>query len=110
MLEGNAVASLLIAAVALSTIGMACLALAMETHWEQVQGSTSPRCAVLRLRVLGICGLAAALALCLRVDHASMAALVWVMVLTASALAVAFALTWRPHWLRALAWMGRRRK
>ena len=54
------------------------------------------------LRLLGTVGLGASLALCLAVDHASMAALVWVMGLAASALAVAFTLTWRPRWLAAL--------
>ena len=57
------------------------------------------------LRVFGALALAVSLALCLAVDHASMASLVWVMALAAAALAVAFTLTWRPRWLRVLvAW------
>jgi hypothetical protein len=40
--------------------------------------------------------------LCLNADHVSMASLVWVMSLAASAMVVAFTLTWRP---RALAWL-----
>ena len=56
-----------------------------------------------RAAKIGMLGsLGASLALCLAVDHASMAALVWVMGLAASALAVAFTLTWRPRWLAAL--------
>jgi hypothetical protein len=94
------------AALAASVLGMAWLALAMETHWEQVRG-TAPLPArsartVRALRLLGAAGLATSLALCLAVDHASMAALVWVMGLAASALAVAFALSWRPRWLAVL--------
>ena len=51
------------------------------------------------------CGPLAALALCLWVDHASMAVLVWVMAVAASALVVALTLTWRPRWLRSVAWV-----
>ncbi len=91
------------AALAASVLGMAWLALAMETHWEQVRGTAPlPARTVRALRLLGAVGLAASLALCLAVDHASMAALVWVMGLAASALAVAFTLSWRPRWLAVL--------
>lgn len=109
MLEGTTAAGPLIAAVAISIAGMAWLALAMKPHWRQVLGGAVPLGSVLRLRVLGSSSLAASLALCLSVDHASMAALVWVMVLTASALAVASILTWRPHWLWPLAWPAQQR-
>jgi hypothetical protein len=94
---------MLAAALAASVLGMAWLALAMESHWEQVRGTAPlPARTVRALRLLGTVGLGASLALCLAVDHASMAALVWVMGLAASALAVAFTLTWRPRWLAAL--------
>jgi Protein of unknown function (DUF3325) len=86
-------------------IGIAWLALAMEVHWQQVRGpdDTPPRAGVVRtLRVLGYGAIGVSLLICLRVDHVSMAALVWVMALAASALAVAFTLSWRP---RALAWL-----
>ena len=96
-------AVMLAAALAASVLGMAWLALAMETHWEQVRGTAPlPARTVRALRLLGTVGLGASLALCLAVDHASMAALVWVMGLAASALAVAFTLSWRPRWLAAL--------
>ena len=96
-------AVMLAAALAASVLGMAWLALAMETHWEQVRGTAPlPARTVRALRLLGTVGLGASLALCLAVDHASMAALVWVMGLAASALAVAFALSWRPRWLAVL--------
>jgi len=93
----------LAAALAANVGGMGWLALSMDSHWEQVFG-TAPQAAATarRLRWLGALGLLASLALCLRVDHASMAALVWVMALGAGALLVAQALTWRPHWLRLL--------
>lgn len=100
-------ALLLCAAVLAAVAGMGWLALAMDVHWEQVRGAAPlPRATQRVLRVLGALGLGASLALCLAVDHASMASLVWVMALAAAALAVAFALTWRPRWLRVLAWAG----
>ena len=40
--------------------------------------------------------------ICLRVEQATMAALVWVMAVAGSALAVAFTLSWRPQMLALL--------
>jgi len=97
---------LLAAALLACTAGMGWLALAMPGHWAQVRPGEASGAQVRRLRMLGALGLAAGLGLCLAADHASMAALVWVMALAASALAVAFTLTWRPRWLRALAWVA----
>ena len=96
----------MLGAVIAGVAGMGWLALAMDVHWQQVRGQAPSRNAVLRLRGLGVFGLIVALVLCLRTDHASMAALVWVMVLTAGALAVTLTLAWRPHWLRVLAWVA----
>ena len=96
-------AALLAAALLANLAGLGWLALAMDVHWAQVRGATPQSPALVRrLRVLGVAGLAAALALCLAVDHASMAVLVWVMALAAAALAIAFTLTWRAQWLRLL--------
>ena len=53
--------------------------------------------------LLGASALAAGLVLCLAVDHASMAVLVWVMALAGAALVVAFTLAWRARWLGILA-------
>ncbi|KQP35500.1 DUF3325 domain-containing protein [Pseudorhodoferax sp. Leaf274] len=96
--------ALLLGAAVLSALaGMGWLALAMEVHWQQVCGAGAPPPAGAQwLRVPGAVALAGSLVLCLAVDHASMAALVWVMSLAAAALCVAAALTWRPHWLRVL--------
>lgn len=56
--------------------------------------------------LLGAAGLL--VALCLAVDHASMAALVWFMALAGAALGIAFALSWRPRVLGVLiAWVRR---
>ncbi|MDR0205409.1 MAG: DUF3325 domain-containing protein [Delftia acidovorans] len=103
MSEGLMDALLLAAAFAASLLGMAWFALAKDVHWEQVHGDTpQPDGKVRLLRWLGASGLAASLGLCLAVDHASMASLVWIMTLAAAALAIAFTLTWRPSWLRWL--------
>ena len=94
--------TLLLVAATLSAIaGMAWLALAMDGHWEQVHGS-APRTAqrIKALRVVGSSGLVLSLVLCLTADHATMAALVWIMVLAAAVLIVAMTLAWRPGWLR----------
>jgi hypothetical protein len=78
--------------------GLAWLALAMDVHWRQVrtQRPLSPAIAK-ALRVMGSAALAASLLLSFAADHASMAALVWIMDLAASALIVAFTFTWRPR-------------
>ncbi len=107
MPETNMTAMLLSAALLVCVAGMACLALAMEVHWAQVRsGASLSSGGVWRLRVFGAVALGAGLLLCLAVDHASMAALVWVMALGLAALLVAFTLTWRPQWLRVFAWVG----
>ena len=86
-----------------SLCGMGWLALAMDVHWEQACGTPGPGARAARtLRALAVAALAASLALCLAADHASIAVLVWVMSLVASALAVAFTLATRPRWLRVL--------
>lgn len=100
-------ALLLVFALLSNVAGLGWLALAMEAHWQQVRGTPAPaRGAVLVLRVLGGAALVLSLLVCLRVDHVSMAALVWVMALAAAALLVAFTLSWRARWLAPLvAWV-----
>lgn len=90
-------------ALFLSFVGLALQALAMERHWRQLR-STQPlkRSMVRVLRIAGATSLTGSLALCLAVDHPSMAALVWVMTLALSAIALALLLAWRPGWLSPL--------
>lgn len=83
--------------------GFGWLALAMDVHWQQVRDDALPARSTRRyLRLLGAVAVGLSLAVCLAVDHATMASLVWVMLLIASSLGVAFTLTWRPRWLAAL--------
>jgi len=102
-------AALLLAGAALLVVwGFAGLALAMDAHWQQVFGSgpggqQAPSTAMRRLlRALGSLLLLASLGLCLRVDHPSMAVLVWLMLLAGGALLLSMILAWRPRWLRLL--------
>ncbi len=94
---------LLAAALIANLVGMGWLALAMDAHWKQVVGGdTCPPSTVGILRVLGTLALAGSLMLCLAVDHASMAVLVWIMALAAAAITIAFMLAHRAYWLRVL--------
>lgn len=94
---------LLLAAIMLCVSGMAWLALAMDVHWKQVNSGALPAQSVRSLRVTGYSALFGSLVCCLVVDHATMASLVWIMLLAGSALTIAFTLSWRPHWLRVFA-------
>lgn len=98
---------MLAAAIISNAVGLAWFALAMDTHWQQVRGPQRPtRRGAGFLRTLGALALLLSLVLCFEADHASMAPLVWVMALAAGALAIAFALAWRPRLLRPLiAWL-----
>lgn len=97
---------LLAGAAALTVLGLAWLALAMDRHWEQVHGQPRPASPIQTLlRGLGGLLLAAALVLCLMADHASMAVLVWAMLLAGGAVLIAGVLAWRPQGLRLL-WPG----
>lgn len=94
---------LLGASLASCVAGFGWLALSMDVHWRQVRGGTAPSNNVrMLLRLFGAIALVASLMLCLAVDHASMASLVWVMSLAAAALSVALTLSWRPRCLAPL--------
>lgn len=94
---------LLTAAAVLCVSGMAWLALAMDVHWKQVNKNPQSTQTVKVLRILGYAALFVSLVCCLAVDHATMASLVWIMLLAGSALSVALTLSWRPRLLRLFA-------
>ncbi len=89
------------AAFCCTVTGMAWQALGMEIHWRQVMVERPWVAEQARaLRRSGWLALGMALLLCLAAEYATMAALVWVMMLTGSALWVVMLLTWRPARLR----------
>jgi hypothetical protein len=102
-------ALLLAAALVCTVLGMGWLALAMDVHWKQVRAaSQSPR-TVMWLRLLGVSSLLGSLVLCLAADTATMAVLVWMMLLAVSATTIAFVLSSQPRMLAPLvAWSARR--
>jgi hypothetical protein len=82
---------------------MALLALSNRAHWAQVRGGPAlAHSRVRRLRTFGGGALVVSLSWCLAADHPTMASLVWIMTSSASAVAVALTLAYRPHWLRCL--------
>jgi hypothetical protein len=94
---------LLAGAGASAFLGFAWLALAMDVHWASAHGQSGPSPHYQRLlRRLGSMLLAASLMLCMASDHATMAVLVWTMLLAGAALLVAILLSWWPRSLRAL--------
>jgi len=96
-------ALLLSAALACAELGMGWLALAMDVHWKQVraQSPRPPRTAT-TLRAFGVVSLLASLWLCLLADTATMAVLVWMMLLAVAAMTIALVLSRRPHALAPL--------
>jgi hypothetical protein len=101
---------LLLGAFAATLIGFGWLALGMNAHWKQVRRGLPSAGTVLVLRVLGSAALFVSLMLCLSVDHASMASLVWVMLLAAAAMCIAFTLTACPRLLMPLVIWARAKK
>lgn len=92
------------AAAALSVLGMAWLALSMEVHWAQVKQIplAESRPPHVLLKVFGFLALLISLVACMVADRPSIAALVWIMLMGGSAVAVAFALANRPGLLKLI--------
>jgi len=87
----------LTAAAVLCVLGLGWLSLTIDAHWKQVRKDKPSRQTIHVLRYLGWTALFASLLLCLAADHPTMASLVWIMLLAASALTVAFTFTLRPR-------------
>jgi hypothetical protein len=101
-------ALLLLAAGLASYSGFACLALAMPRHWTQASGQRVD--VVPRRRWLRPCGflmLGVAYALCVYRDGPSFGSLLWAVLISAAAIAVALTLAWRPQWLLPAVWHPR---
>jgi hypothetical protein len=92
-----------VAAALAALMGFAWLALAMDVHWKQVHGGAAPPTDTFRsLRFIGGAALLVSGVLCFAANRPSMAILVWIMILAASAPTIAFILAWRPNTLRWL--------
>ena len=85
--------ALLLLALLAAMAGMASLALSIEAHWRQVMGPRTRAEGLRRkLRSAGAALLALSFLPCVRADPLSMAVLVWPMLLTIAAVAVAASL------------------
>ena len=96
-------AAWLCAAALCAAAGMGWLALAMPVHALQAWGRPPPAGQLRRLRWLGGAAVLLALACSLGSDHATMAVLVWAMLLAAAALATAMVLA---RWPQSLRWIA----
>ena len=93
----------LTAAALFSLVGMAWLALSMDVHWAQLKqiplaDSHPPK---VILKALGYSALFVSLVLCLVADRPSIAALVWMMLMSVTAVSVAWVLSKSPRSLKA---------
>ena len=96
-----------IAALGLGFAGWALLALSQREHWRAAAGELPHPCAR-RLRIVRLLAallFAGALAACVAGHGGGFGALLWMLLLAAGALAVAFTLAWRPRWLGLLAFL-----
>ena len=82
-------------------VGMAYLALSFDANWRRVfNDAVKPN--IPRLRIAGWFFLALSAIACFKADHASMAVLVWVMLLAPAAVTVALTLTGYRRLLRVV--------
>jgi len=93
-----------------SFTGIGWLALSLEVHWQQIFGHQAVLSAgaTKRLRLIGGAGLLLSAVFCFIADRPSMAVLVWIMLLAASATLMTQLLAWRALWLRMLVFWVRR--
>ncbi len=96
-------------ALLLNLLGFALLALSQPRHRERVHGTNGTVAPVKPAqRAIGFIAIGLSLVACLRSQGAGFGSLLWVLEMAAAAMAVAFTLTWRPHWLRGLGGLVRR--
>lgn len=94
----------LFVAFAATYLAFACFALAQRRHWRAVMGATDcPRSGRRLLKITGVVGLAAGLAVVLWREGAHYGTLLWVTQLTAGASCVVATLSLRPQLLKLLA-------
>lgn len=90
-------------ALLLNLLGFALLALCQPHHRARVYGSNDT-VAHVKPTQCAIGFIAISLSLCASIasQGASFGCLLWVLLMSASAISVALTLTWRPRWLRGL--------
>ena len=85
--------------------GFACLALAMPRHWAAATGKKVDVVPHRRwLRPCGFAMLALSYGLCAYRDGPGFGSLLWAILISAAAIAVALTLTWRPQLLLPAIW------
>lgn len=99
------ISALLLVAAALAAYGaFACLALSMPRHWAAASGQKLTVVPHRRwLRPGGFALLGVACALCVYRDGPGFGAVLWVVLISGAALAVAFTLAWQPRLFGAAA-------
>jgi hypothetical protein len=93
----------MLACALLALLGFALLALSQERHYETVYGHGASQPTRRRTRIQRAAGftmIGLSLLLCVASEGAGFGSLLWVVLISAASMAVAFTLTWRPHWLR----------
>lgn len=99
---------LMLAAWVVLLLGMALLALSQERHRDRIFISNRPAALDIRAqRATAFIATGLGLPACIASQGASFGSLLWLLLLSAAALAVALTLTWRPQWLRPLAGAAR---
>ena len=85
-------------------LGFALLALSQERHLSRFyQSNSHPVLSRRAQRAIGFIAIGVSLVCCIAGQGASFGSLLWVLSLSATAMATALTLTWRPHWLYWLA-------
>lgn len=95
-------ALLLLAAALAGYLGFACLALAMPRHWAEASGEKTAPPHPRWLRTCGFSLSGIAFAICVCRDGLSFGAVLATVLISASAIAVALTLAWRPRLLSFL--------
>ena len=99
----------LAAAFLVSWAGFGLLALAQERHVGLFYPSFKPIARVIQTQAaIGIIAICIAFALCIKTQSVGFGSLLWLLMLTASAMVVALQLTWAPQTLKPLAWLVKR--
>ena len=90
--------------------GLALLALSQERHWEAVFTSDIPRHHQKRTwHVPGFALIALGLLACIVGEGIGFGSVLWTILISLDAAAIALILAWKPHWLRPILLFSRHR-